>query len=214
MKFIAKVVRLWLSVDKRQFQYHSLSVQGLTTLATSDISSFMSESATTSLPFTNILRIIVGAMLLGVLFFAGFVFWKRQEITPLEFGSSPLDYVVAVLVPVQLLVSQILPRQMLTSNCRALASRTNLQTPDSDIKRNLQQSYLTAAIVGCALAEAACFLVLVVLLQGAPNLLWVLVGVALLMLVVRFPLGQSVERNLQAWSGFVRELQQFGNKDS
>lgn len=160
---------------------------------------------------TNLLQIIVAAMILGVLIFAGIVLFQRQNLVALDFGSSPLDFVVAVLVPVQLVVSQILPRQMLAAHCRALANRTTLQTPEADIVGNLRQSYLAAAIVGCALAEAACFLVLVVLLLGGPNLLWVLVGVALLMLVVRFPLGQSLERNLQAWAAYVRELQQFGN---
>ncbi len=171
----------------------------------------MSEPATSSLSITNILRIIVAAMIAGVLIFAGIVVFQRQNLVPLAFGSSPLDYIVAVMVPVQLVVSQILPRQMLAANCRALASRTTLQTPEADIVQSLQQSYLAAALVGCALAEAAGFLTLVVLMLGGPNLLWVLVGVALLMLVVRFTLGQAVERNLQAWAGHVRELQQFGS---
>jgi hypothetical protein len=173
----------------------------------------MSEPETPSLSSTNLLRIIVAAMILGVLGFAGVVAFQRLEKPPLEFGSSPLDYVVLVLVPLQLVVSWILPRLMLASNARSLANRTTLQTDDAEIVRQLQQSYLTAAIVGCALAEAACFLVLVVLMQGGPNLLWILAGVGLLMLIVRFPLGQSVERNLHAWSGFVREQQQFGSKD-
>ncbi len=118
----------------------------------------------------------------------------RLNMTPAVFGSSPLDYVVTVLVPVQLVVSQILPRQMLTASCRALAQRTSLQTASEAIVRQLQPAYISAAIIGCALAEAACFVALVVLLMGGPDLLWVLVGIALLMLVVRFPLGDSVER--------------------
>lgn len=174
----------------------------------------MSESATTSLSSTNLLRIIVAAMILGVLIFAGIVVFKRLDIVPLEFGSSPLDYVVAVLVPLQLAASWIMPRQMIAASARALASQTTCQTDDAELRRQLQPPYIAAAIVGCALAEAACFVVLVVLMMGGPNLLWILVGVALMMLVVRFPLGQSVERNLQAWADFVRELQQFGSKDS
>jgi Zn-dependent membrane protease YugP len=175
---------------------------------------FMTDSPATSLSLTNVLRIIVGAMLVGVLVFAGVVIFKRQELVPLEFGASPLDYVVAGLVPVQLLVSQILPRQMLTANCRALAQRTSLHTPEAELGKQLQQPYLAAAIVGCALAEAACFLTLVVLMLGGPHLLWILVGVALLMLVVRFPLGDSVARNLQAWCEFVREEQQYFSREN
>ena len=174
----------------------------------------MSETNSSSLSSTNLLRIIVAAMILGVLVFAGIVVYQRLEIAPLEFGASPLDYIVLVLVPLQLVVSWIMPRQMLVASARALVSRTTLQTDDADIVRLLQPPYIAAAIVGCALAEAACFVVLVVLMMGGPNLLWILVGAALLMLVVRFPLGQSVERNLQAWGDFIREQQQFGTKDT
>lgn len=169
----------------------------------------MSEPETPSLSSTNLLRIIVAAMILGVLIFAGFVCYKRLEMTPLEFGASPLDYVVLVLAPLQLVVSWIMPRQMLAASARSLASRTTCQTDDAELRRQLQPPYIAAAIVGCALAEAACFVALVVLMLGGPNLLWILVGTALLMLVVRFPLGQSVERNLQAWCDFIREQQQF-----
>jgi hypothetical protein len=174
----------------------------------------MSELSSTSLPIANLLRIIVAAMILGVLIFAGIVIYMRLEIKPTSFGASPLDYIVMVLVPVQLVVSQVLPRQMLAANCRALARLTSRQTPTAEIVSQLQTHYLGAAIIGCALAEAACFVILVVLMMGGPALLWGLVGVALLMLVVRFPLGDSVERNLQAWADYVRELQQFGSKDS
>lgn len=170
----------------------------------------MSESDSSSLSVTNLLRIIVGAMILGVLIFAGFVAFQRQEITPLEFGSSPLDYVIAVLVPVQLVVSRILPRQMLKANCLALALRTNLQTPADEIMRPLRQSYLVTAIVAGALAEAACFVVLIVLLLGGPSLLWVLVAVGLLMIAVRFPRGESHELSIQGWHDYITELQQVG----
>ncbi len=169
----------------------------------------MSETAPPSLSATNLLRIIVAALILGVLVFAGIVVFQRLEMTPLEFGSSPLDYVVLVFVPLQLVVSWLMPRQMLASSARSVASRTTGQTNDAEIVRQLQQPYTAAAILGCALAEAACFVTLVVLMMGGPNLLWIFVGAALLMLVVRFPLGESVERNLQAWSEFIREQQQF-----
>jgi hypothetical protein len=172
----------------------------------------MSESETPSLSPTNLLRLIVAALIFGVLVFAGIVVCMRLEMSPLEFGASPLDYVVLVLVPLQLVVSWIMPRQMLAASARALASRTTCQTDDAELLRQLQPSYIAAAIVGCALAEAACFVALVVLMMGGPNLLWILVGAALLMLVLRFPLGGSVERNLQAWGDFIREQQQFGMK--
>ena len=67
-------------------------------------------------------------------------------------------------------------------------SHRSLTDTEGDImSRNL---HIAAAIVGCALAEAACFLVLVVLMMGGPNLLWILVGVALgsgLVLALRRP---------------------------
>ncbi len=171
----------------------------------------MSETETSSLSPANLLRIILAAMNLGVLLFAGFVVYQRLEMRPLEFGASPLDFVVLVLVPVQLVVSLIVPRQMLRAICRTLANDPATQAlTDESLKQRLLQSYLAATIIGSALAEAACFLVLVVLLLGAPSLFWILFGLGLLMLLSRFPLGHSLERQLESLVTFIREQQQFG----
>ncbi len=116
----------------------------------------------------RVMQIIVLALCSGCLIFAGVVCVMRaetwNEAWP-TFGENMLDYVALFLIPLQLVMSFVLPAMIQRGFLSKVAASSN--KTKTELKSQLLEGYQVRLIIGCALAEAAAFLALVLVMLGA-----------------------------------------------
>jgi hypothetical protein len=143
------------------------------------------------------LRIVVGAMLMGVLVFLGVVLAIRRGAGPAE---PFIAYLAAAFALVCAFASTVVPNFMANQAIRlqnlepALEGTGRIDVGfDNQILSQLLAIYQTRLIVACALLEGAAFFNLVAyMIEGwTPNL--VVTGVLLVMMAMRFPTTGGVE---------------------
>jgi F0F1-type ATP synthase membrane subunit c/vacuolar-type H+-ATPase subunit K len=146
----------------------------------------------------RVMQIIVLALCSGCLIFAGVVCvmradaWKESWPT---FGENMLDYVALFLIPLQLVMSFVLPGMIQRGYLNKVA--TSQQQNETILNNQLIEGYQVRLIIGCALAEAAAFLALVLVMLGASPYFLGLAAVCVLSILIRFPTVSGVANSVR-----------------
>jgi len=161
------------------------------------------------------LQIIVGALIVGCLTFAGIAVFIAGQREPA--GADQVEDQFPIITAMALafggvaLAAQLVIVPMLRKQARQqLAKQPEAAEADAT---QLLISLQTTTIVGAAISEGACFFNLIAhLLEGSPYSL-LMAGVLMLTIAMRFPTVNGVIDWLERQMRLVREEREFGRRE-
>jgi hypothetical protein len=147
------------------------------------------------------LRIIVVALAIGVIVFAGYAIFSRAD-KPLVVGANLATLGITMLAfgATQGVLGMVLPAVIFRHAPVPAAATAQLASYDSQTAKvlGIQARIQTATIVGCAMFEGGAFANLVAYMTEGDLLNLVMAGVLLLGVLFYFPLPGACERRIAA----------------
>ena len=153
------------------------------------------------------LRIIVGALLLGVVFFC-VIAVMRNAGKPQTFGKK-VNYLFLAATTPMFIAGFVVPRLLPKKGGSQRPGSAQNEPEDVGAVRAAFVPIQTATIIGCALFEGAAFSNLVAYLQEAELVHLAVSGLALFCIFAHFPVASRIEQQIEQQWQARRDEQQF-----
>ena len=162
------------------------------------------------------MQVIIGAMILAVLSFLGYVVFMMPQQGQLPIGAQPIISYAAAAMAVAVTIAWLIVPGNVTSRMRhsliedrslSTSSGNNFSTPEQLGETvPLVGAYQTRLIIGAALLEGAAFFAVTAFMLEHQSFVLYVAGVLLLLLFSQFPTASRLESWVKSESANIQQM--------